>query len=47
MRTYQDIDEYDEYLQMRSEEDYEVAMKLKPQRDLEEQEVLDELFPEE
>jgi len=46
-RTYQDMDEYDEYLLEKSERDYEIAMALKPERDLEEQIVLDELFPNE
>ena len=50
MKTYQDDypdcwDEYDDYLQQRSEEDYEIAMALQPQRLLEEQLVMDELFP--
>jgi len=50
VKTYQDDypdwwDEYDDYLQQRSEEDYRIAMELQPQRDLEEQEMLDELFP--
>ena len=50
-KTFQDDhpdwwDEYDDYLLQKSEEDYEIAMALKPQRDLDEQIVLDELFPE-
>ena len=40
-------DEYDDYLLEKSEEDYEITMALKPQRDLDEQIVLDELFPNE
>ena len=46
MKTYQDWDEYDDYLQQKMDEDYKIDMALKPQRDLEEQEVMDELFPE-
>lgn len=45
VNIYEHIDEYDEYLFWKMEEDYRVAMELKPQRDLEELLVLDELFP--
>lgn len=47
MKTFQDWDEYDDYLQQKMDEDYDTAIALKPQRDLEEQEVMDELFPNE
>ena len=44
-KTYQDWDEYDDYLQEKAERDYEIAMALQPQRELEEQLMMDELFP--
>lgn len=52
VKTFQDNhpdwwDEYDDYLLQKEEMDYEIAMALKPQRDLDEQIVLDELFPNE
>lgn len=42
----QDLDEYDEYLQEKADMNYEIAMALQPQRELEEQLMMDELFPE-
>jgi hypothetical protein len=45
-KTYDDWDEYDDYLQEKAERDYEIAMALQPQRELEEQLMMDELFPE-
>lgn len=44
-KIYQDMDEYDEYLQEKADDDYNVAMTLQPQRELEEQDTMDELFP--
>lgn len=46
MKTYQDWDEYDDYLQQKMDEDYEIAMAQQPQRELEELEMMDVLFPE-
>lgn len=40
-------DEYDDYLQEKAEREYEIAMALEPKRLLEEQLVLDEMFPNE
>ena len=50
-RTFQDRypdlwDEYDDYLQEKADRDYEIAMELQPQKELEELEMMDELFPE-
>jgi hypothetical protein len=44
-KTYQDWDEYDDYLQEKAERDHEIAMALEPERQLEEQLMMDELFP--
>ena len=41
-----DWDEFDDYYYEKMLEQQEEALALQPQRDLEEQEVMDELFPE-